>query len=103
MSPRVLKRARTAVALPGRVVAVEDRCSALESRVAETLEELRADVAELRALVAQQLSADADATELIGSLLRSTELRLAAVEDQVTAELGAPSSPRLASGDAATE
>lgn len=100
VSPRVLRRARTAVALPGRVVAVEDRCSALEARVALTLEELRSDVAELRDLVARQVSADADATALIGSLLRSTERRLAVVEDQLSAELGTALGPRLSAGDA---
>ena len=86
LSGRVLRRARTAARLPSRIVAVEDRTSAIEGHVAATLDAMRADIAELRRLVTAQLEADADATALLGALLRSTESRLDEVEAQLARE-----------------
>ena len=78
--PRVFRRARTAASLPGRVVACEDRCSALETHVAAKLDDMRSELAEIRTLLHTQLDADADATEVLGRLLRASETRLEAVE-----------------------
>lgn len=61
-------------------MAVEDRASALESRVAARLDEMRAELAELRLLVSAQLEADAETAALLGSVLRSYEARLGALE-----------------------
>ena len=100
LSGRVLRRARTAATLPSRIVAVEDRTSAIESHVAATLDAMRADIAELRRLVTALLEADADATALVGSLLRSTENRLDDFEAQLAREqLPAAETARLAGGD----
>jgi hypothetical protein len=87
---RLLRRARTAATLPGRVVACEDRCSALETEVGARLLEMRSELAEIRSLLSSKMDADADTTELVGRLLRSTESRLVALEDR--AEL--PELPR---------
>jgi len=76
----VLRRARTAMSLPGRIVEVEDRCVALETHVVAKLDEMRSELAEIRMLLNQRLDAEADATELVGRLLRSSEARLDALE-----------------------
>jgi hypothetical protein len=86
----VLRRARTAAALPARVVACEDRCTALENDVGARLVEMRGELAEIRSLLTSKLEADADTAELVGRLLRSAETRLVALEDR--AEL--PELPR---------
>src|SRR5665213_246376 len=78
----LLRRARTATSLPGRVVACEDRTSAIEQHVVLKLDEMRAELAELRIMVQAQLDADADATELIGRLLQSCDTRLSALEQE---------------------
>jgi hypothetical protein len=95
---RVLRRARTAAGLPGRVVAVEDRTTAIEVHVAEVLDAMRADIAELRRLISAQIDADADASELLGQLLRSSEHRLEAIEAQIEREQLPTATPRLAGG-----
>jgi hypothetical protein len=95
---RVLRRTRTAAGLPGRVVAVEDRTSAIEAHVAEVLDAMRADIAELRRLISAQIDADADASELLGQLLRSSEHRLEAIETQIEREQLPTATPRLAGG-----
>ena len=46
----VLRRARTAMSLPGRIVEVEDRCVALETHVVAKLDEMRSELAEIRML-----------------------------------------------------
>jgi hypothetical protein len=100
LSGRVLRRARTAATLPSRIVAVEDRTSAIEGHVAATLDAMRADIAELRRLVTAQLEADADATALLGGLLRSKENRLDEVEAQLAREqLPTTETARLPGGD----
>ena len=96
---RVLRRARTAATLPSRIVAVEDRTSAIEAHVAATLDAMRADIAELRRLVTAQLDADADATVLLGQLLRSTEHRLDEVEAELARDELPTATPELADGD----
>jgi hypothetical protein len=102
LSRRVLRRARTAAGLPSRVVAVEDRTTALEAHVADVLDAMRADIAELRRLITSQIAADADASELLGQLLRSSEHRLETMEAQIEREQ-LPSGPaRLAGGAART-
>ena len=78
----LLRRARTAASLPGRVVACEDRTSAVEQHVVTKLDEMRSELAELRMLVRAQLDADADATELMGRLLQSADARLSALEQE---------------------
>jgi hypothetical protein len=98
LSRRVLRRARTAAGLPARVVAVEDRTSAIELHVAEVLDAMRADIAELRRLISAQIDADADASELLGQLLRSSEHRLEAIETQIEREQLPTARPRLAGG-----
>ena len=100
MGRRVLRRARTAVGLPTRIVAVEDRTTALEAHVADVLDAMRADIAELRRLVTSQIAADADATELLGQLLRSSENRLEAIEAQIEREQLPAGPARLAGGAA---
>lgn len=77
---RILRRARTAASLPGRVVACEDRCSTLESHVVTRLDEVRSELAEIRLLLRERLVAEAEATELVGRLLQSAEARLDALE-----------------------
>ena len=99
MTGRVLRRARTAATLPTRIVAVEDRTSAIEAHVAATLDAMRTDIAELRRLVTAQLDADADATVLIGQLLRSTEHRLDEVEARLARDELLATRPELADGD----
>lgn len=99
MTGRVLRRARTAATLPSRIVAVEDRTSAIEAHVAGTLDAMRADIAELRRLVTAQLDADADATALLGALLRSTEHRLDEVEARLSRDEVVPVTPELVDGD----
>jgi hypothetical protein len=98
LSRRVLRRARTAAGLPGRVVAVEDRTSAIEAHVAEVLDAMRADIAELRRLISAQIDADADSSELLGQLLRSSEHRLEAIEAQIEREQLPRATPRLTGG-----
>lgn len=85
--------------LPSRIVAVEDRTSAVEAHVAATLDAMRADIAELRRLVTAQMDADADATALLGQLLRSTEHRLDEVEAQLAREQLSMAPAELADGD----
>lgn len=85
------------MALPGRVVAVEDRCAALEAHVATKIDEMRADLASLRQLLTHLLEADADATELLGQLLRGSERRLEALEESLRREL-VPGGPARLSG-----
>ena len=95
----VLRRARTAASLPGRVVACEDRTGALELHVVTKIDEMRSELAELRILVQAQLDADAEATELTGRLLQSIAGRLGALEEEQSF------SPNLAlpSGESASE
>lgn len=78
----LLRRARTAASLPGRVVACEDRTNAIEQHVVTKLDEMRAELAELRIMVQAQLDADAEATELMGRLLQSSDARIAALEQE---------------------
>ncbi|HLI15913.1 MAG TPA: hypothetical protein VKV23_07675 [Acidimicrobiales bacterium] len=87
---RLLRRARTAASLPGRVVACEDRVSALEARVAARLDEIRAELAEVRSLLTGVLDAEADATELVGRLLRASTDRLEALEAALGGRVGPP-------------
>jgi hypothetical protein len=98
LSRRVLRRARTAAGLPARIVAVEDRTTAIEAHVAEVLDAMRADIAELRRLISAQIDADADASTLLGQLLRSSEHRLEAIETQIEREELPTVRPRLAGG-----
>ncbi len=78
----LLRRARTAASLPGRVVATEDRTDAIEAHVVAKIDEMRAELAQLRMLVEAQLEADAEATELMGRLLQSTDARIRALEEE---------------------
>src|SRR5487761_1999424 len=78
----LLRRARTAAALPGRVVACEDRTAAIEQHVWRKIDEMRAELAELRLLVRAQLEADAEATELVGRLLQAQDSRIDALEQE---------------------
>lgn len=78
----LLRRARTAASLPGRVVACEDRTTAVEHHVVKKLDEMRAELAELRLLVQAQMTAEADATELMGRLLQTANSRLLALEQE---------------------
>jgi hypothetical protein len=87
---RILRRARTAASLPGRVVACEDRTAALEAHVVQKIDEMRSELAEIRSLLHAQLAAESEATELMGNLLQSAELRLAALEDRTTDVLPIP-------------
>ena len=80
-------------------MAVEDRTSAVESHVAATLDAMRADIAELRRLVTAQIEADADATALLGDLLRSTENRLEEVEAKLSRDHLPPVAAELPGGD----
>jgi len=79
----ILRRARTAASLPGRVVACEDRTSAIEQHVVVKIDEMRAELAELRHLMQAQLDADAESTELVGRLLQAQEVRLDALEQEI--------------------
>jgi hypothetical protein len=83
----LLRRARTAAGLPGRVVTVEDRQSALEREVGDNIAAMRHELAEIRLLLSERLAADAEATELLGRLLQASEARLDAVEEQLRASL----------------
>ncbi len=78
----LLRRARTAASLPGRVVACEDRTSAVEEHVVKKLDEMRGELAQLRLLIQAQLDADGDATELMGRLLQAADARLDALEQE---------------------
>ncbi len=84
MPRRLFRRARTAASLPGRVVACEDRCTALETEVAQRIAEMRFELGEIRAMLTAQLDAEADSTELLGRLLRSTATRLDHLEETVS-------------------
>jgi hypothetical protein len=75
----------------------------VESHVAATLDAMRADIAELRRLITAQLEADADATALLGELLRSTENRLDEVEAQLVREQLPTPPARLAGGSTRSE
>ena len=78
---RLLRRARTAASLPGRLVACEDRTSALETEVGQRITEMRFELGEIRSMLTAQLDADADTAELLGQLLRSTSTRLDLLEE----------------------
>lgn len=78
---RALRRARTAAALPGRVVAVEDRCSAIEAGVAGRLEEMRVELGEIRSLLQAVLETESDLAGLVGRLLQQVSSRLDALEE----------------------
>jgi hypothetical protein len=82
--PRLLRRARTAVGLPGRIVAVEDRASALETDVVKRIEEIRFEIGEIRAMLTALLESDADTAELLGTLLRSIAARVELLEEDHT-------------------
>ena len=77
----LLRRARTAASLPGRVVECEDRCRILETEVGQRIAEIRHELAELRTMLAASLDASADTTELVGRLLREGAARLDALEE----------------------
>ena len=79
----LLRRARTATSLPGRVVASEDRTNAIEQHVVRKIDEMRAELAELRLMVQAQLDADAESTELIGRLLQAHDARVGALEQEI--------------------
>ncbi len=79
----LLRRARTAASLPGRVVACEDRTNAIEQHVVRKIDEMRAELAELRQMVQAQLDADAESTELVGRLLQAQEARVDALEQEI--------------------
>ncbi|HVB00708.1 MAG TPA: hypothetical protein VNE42_05550 [Acidimicrobiales bacterium] len=79
----LLRRARTAASLPGRVVASEDRTNAIEQHVVRKIDEMRAELAELRLMVQAQLDADAESTELIGRLLQAYDARVGALEQEI--------------------
>ncbi len=59
---------------------------------------MRADIAELRRLISAKIDADADASALLGQLLRSSEHRLEAIETQIEREQLPTTRPRLAGG-----
>jgi hypothetical protein len=71
-------------------VACEDRTTALEAHVVQKIDEMRSELAEIRSLLHEQLSADSEATELVGHLLQSAEQRLAHLEDRSTDRLPLP-------------
>ncbi|HUY06483.1 MAG TPA: hypothetical protein VMU99_04420 [Acidimicrobiales bacterium] len=79
----LLRRARTAASLPGRVVACEDRTNAIEQHVVRKIDEMRAELAELRLMIQAQLEADAESTELVGRLLQSHDSRVVALEQEI--------------------
>jgi hypothetical protein len=81
---RLLRRAKTAASLPGRVVACEDRMEALENRVGQRIDEMRFELGEIRSMLAAGLEADGDATELLGQLLRASSSRLDVLEELFT-------------------
>lgn len=89
--PRLFRRARTAVGLPGRLVHVEDRASALETEVAQRIEEMRFEIGEIRAMLTAQLESDADSSELLGRLLRTTSSRLDLLEESIVDKNALPS------------
>lgn len=95
----LLRRARTAASLPGRVVDCEDRTDAIERHVITKIDEMRSELAELRILVQAQLDADAEATELTGRLLQSITARVRVLEQEQSFE----SSLALPSGETADE
>ena len=83
----ILRRARTAAALPARLLtrveALEDRSSALEAAMAAVparVEELRAEIAGIRLLLDERLAAQVETSELVGRLLQAAEARLEAIE-----------------------
>lgn len=80
---RVVRRARTAAALPGRVVAVEDRCVALETHVVAKLDEMREELAELRLLLRTVVESEGDLAGLVGRLLAKSEERMDSLEASV--------------------
>ncbi|HVC25129.1 MAG TPA: hypothetical protein VND23_05175 [Acidimicrobiales bacterium] len=82
---RVVRRARTAATLPGRLIAVEERCAAIESHVVVRLDEMRAELAALRALVEAVLETETDVATLVGRLLASMGDRVDAVEEELHA------------------
>ncbi len=93
---RLFRKTRTAVSLPGRVVAVEDQGRALALHVSERLDEVRYELGEIRRLLEAMNQADAEATALTGRLLRAAEARLDALEEASPATVAAiaPSEPR---------
>ncbi|MHB1973049.1 MAG: hypothetical protein ACYCR4_01995 [Acidimicrobiales bacterium] len=93
---RVVSRARTAAAFPGRLVAVEDRCAALETRVADVLDEMRSELAEMRALLGATLDGQSDLAVLVGGLLAATGSRIDALESRLE---GTSGTSRTRSGD----
>lgn len=79
-SQLVLRKARTAASLPGRLVAAEDRCTALELHVAERLDEMRSELAEMRLMLTAVADGQADLAALFGRMLQASEARLEAIE-----------------------
>lgn len=79
-SRRIVKRARTAAGLPGRVVAVEDRSVAIEDHVAASLDAMREELVEVRSLLRAVLETEGDLAGLIGRLLSQSAARLDALE-----------------------
>ncbi|MDA8296630.1 MAG: hypothetical protein M0004_08615 [Actinomycetota bacterium] len=57
---------------------------------ASELDRVRPELAELRHQLAERLTAEREATELVGRLLRAHEARLEALEDRASAEAPAP-------------
>lgn len=83
----ILRRARTAMALPARLLtrveALEDRSSAIEAQMATVparIEDLRAEIAGIRLLLDERLAAQVETSELAGRLLQAAEARLEAIE-----------------------
>jgi ABC-type phosphonate transport system ATPase subunit len=81
-SRRVLRKARTAATLPGRLVAAEDRCTALEVHVGARLDEMRSELAEMRSMLVSVADGQADLAALFGRLLQASEARLEAIENE---------------------
>lgn len=98
---RVLRRARTAAALPGRVVAVEDRCAAIDAHVSARLDEMRAELARLRALLEAVVETETDVAALVGRLLGAMGERVEAVERELglAARPARPPAPGAAGAD----